>query len=140
VRRVIVGSPGLLRRLGRPERAEDLKGAPCVSFTGMGPADEWSFERSGRALRVKVASVLVSNQVDAALAACEAGLGWGRFLSYQVDAAVRSGRLKPVLPEESTTTIPAQIVYPHARLLSANLRAFLDFATPRLRKRITAAE
>lgn len=136
VRRVFVGSPALLRRLGRPQRPEDLKDAPCVSFTGMGPADEWTFERSGRALRVKVASVLVSNQVDAALAACEAGLGWGRFLSYQVEAALRAGRLKSVLPEESAGTIPMQIVYPHARLLSANLRAFLDFAAPRLRKRI----
>ncbi len=140
VRRVIVGSPALLRRLGRPQSAEDLKSAPCVSFTGMGPSDEWSFERSGRALRVKVASVLVSNQVDAALAACEAGLGWGRFLSYQVAAAVRAGRLKVVLPEESAAPIPSQIVYPHGRLLSANLRAFLDFATPRLRKLVAAAE
>jgi DNA-binding transcriptional LysR family regulator len=138
VRRVFVGSPALLKRLGRPQRPEDLKDAPCVSFTGMGPADEWTFERSGRALRVKVASVLVSNQVDAALAACEAGLGWGRFLSYQVEDALRAGRLKTVLPEESTGIIPMQIVYPHARLLSANLRAFLDFAAPRLRKRVAA--
>ncbi len=138
VRRVFVGSPALLKRLGRPQRPEDLKDAPCVSFTGMGPADEWTFERSGRALRVKVASVLVSNQVDAALAACEAGLGWGRFLSYQVEDALRAGRLKAVLPDESAGTIPMQIVYPHARLLSANLRAFLDFAAPRLRKRVAA--
>jgi hypothetical protein len=29
-------------------------------------------------------------------------------------------------------------VSPHARLLSANLRAFLDFAAPRLRKRFAA--
>ncbi len=138
VRRVFVGSPALLKRLGRPQRPEDLKDAPCVSFTGVGPADEWTFERSGRALRVKVASVLVSNQVDAALAACEAGLGWGRFLSYQVEDALRAGRLKAVLPDESAGTIPMQIVYPHARLLSANLRAFLDFAAPRLRKRVAA--
>jgi DNA-binding transcriptional LysR family regulator len=140
VRRVIVGSPALLRRLGRPHSAEDLKGAPCVSFTGMGPADEWSFERSGRAVRVKVASVLASNQVDAALAACEAGLGWGRFLSYQVEAAVRTGRLKLVLTDEPSMPIPVQVVYPHARLLSANLRAFLDFGTPRLRKLMAAAK
>jgi DNA-binding transcriptional LysR family regulator len=136
VRRVIVGSPALLRRRGRPRRAEDLAAAPCVSFTGMGPADEWSFERSGRALRVKVASVLVSNQVDAALAACEAGLGWGRFLSYQVDEALRAGRLKQVLADEVAAPIPAQIVYPHTRLLSANLRAFIDYAVPRLRRRL----
>ncbi|MFN9210804.1 MAG: LysR substrate-binding domain-containing protein, partial [Betaproteobacteria bacterium] len=125
---------------GRPARAEDLAGAPVVSFTGLGPADEWSFERAGRALRVKVAPVFVSNQIDAALAAGEAGLGWGRFLSYQVAAALRDGRLKRVLDDEDATPLPVQIVYPHARLLSANLRALVDFAVPRLRKQLAALD
>jgi DNA-binding transcriptional LysR family regulator len=140
VRRVTVGSPALIRRRGRPARAEDLAGAPVVSFTGLGPADEWSFERAGRALRVKVAPVFVSNQIDAALAAGEAGLGWGRFLSYQVAAALRDGRLKRVLDDEDATPLPVQIVYPHARLLSANLRALVDFAVPRLRKQLAALD
>ncbi|MCE2969402.1 MAG: LysR family transcriptional regulator [Burkholderiales bacterium] len=140
VRRVTVGSPALIRRRGRPARAEDLAGAPVVSFTGPGPADEWSFERAGRALRVKVAPVFVSNQIDAALAAGEAGLGWGRFLSYQVAAALRDGRLKRVLDDEDATPLPVQIVYPHARLLSANLRALVDFAVPRLRKQLAALD
>jgi DNA-binding transcriptional LysR family regulator len=140
VRRVTVGSPALIRRRGRPARAEDLAGAPVVSFTGLGPADEWSFERAGRALRVKVAPVFVSNQIDAALAAGEAGLGGGRFLSYQVAAALRDGRLKRVLDDEDATPLPVQIVYPHARLLSANLRALVDFAVPRLRKQLAALD
>jgi hypothetical protein len=43
-----------------------------------------------------------------------------------------------VLTKENSGPIPAQIVYPSARLLSANLRAFLDFAVPRLRSRVPA--
>ena len=89
-------------------------------------------------MRVKVSSVLSTNQADAALAACVAGLGWGQFLSYQVRDALRDGSVKQVLSGENSGPIPAQIVYPSARLLSANLRAFLDFAVPRLRKRVPA--
>ena len=35
---------------------------------------------------------------------------------------------------------PVQIVYPHSRLLAAKVRAFVDFATPRLRERLQAFE
>ncbi len=139
-RRVIVGSPALIRRLGKPTSAHDLARAPCVSIVGLASADEWTFDRPGRPLRVKVSTVFSTNQADAGLTACIAGLGWGRFLSYQVHDALRDGSVKQVLAEEDGGPIPAQIVYPSSRLLSANLRAFLDFAVPRLRKRVPAID
>ena len=138
IRRVIVGSPALIRRLGKPASVHDLAGAPCVHVPAFSSADEWTFDRPGRPLRVKVSTVLSTNHADAALAACVAGLGWGQFLSYQVHDALRAGSVKAVLTGENSGPIPAQIVYPSARLLSANLRAFLDFAVPRLRKRVPA--
>jgi DNA-binding transcriptional LysR family regulator len=138
IRRVIVGSPALIRRLGKPRSVHDLAGAPCMHLRAFGSADEWTFDRPGRPQRVKVSTILSTNQADVALAACVAGLGWGQFLSYQVHDALREGSVKAVLTEEDSGPIPAQIAYPSARLLSANLRAFLDFAVPRLRKRVPA--
>jgi len=136
IRRVIVGSPALIRRLGKPASVHDLAGAPCIHVPAFSSADEWTFERPGRPLRVKVSTVLSTNTADAALAACVAGLGWGQFLSYQVHEALRDGSIEQVLADENSLPIPVQIVYPSARLLSANLRAFLDFAVPRLQKRV----
>ena len=32
--------------------------------------------------------------------------------------------------------LPIHVIYPHARLLSSNVRAFVDWTVPRLRKRL----
>ncbi len=42
------------------------------------------------------------------------------------------GRLKLILDEFALPPVPVQIVYPEGRLIAAKLRAFIDFAAPRL--------
>ena len=132
-RRIVVGSPALARRSGAPASPSQLAAAPCVSFTGVAAGSEWSFEARGRAYRVPVDSVLRTNQIDAAVQAAVAGLGWAQFFDYHVADELAKGTLVEVLREHAGPPIPAQIVYPHARLLSANVRAFIDFALPQLR-------
>ena len=135
-RRIIVASPALLARLGRPNAPADLAGGPCVSFTGLMSGDEWAFKEARRTIRVPVNSVLVTNQIDAAVQACVRGLGWGQFFDYHVAEELRSGRLVQVLEDYGTETTPAPIVYPQSRLLSPHVRAFVDFAAPLLRQRL----
>lgn len=137
-RRIVVGSPALLRRAGAPASPQDLARAPCVSFSGVAAGGEWTFEAPGRPLRVAVNSVMQTNQVDAAVQAAVAGLGWAQFFDYHVADELARGRLVPVLKKHTSAPIPAQIVYPHARLLSANVRAFVDFALPQLRAALVA--
>jgi DNA-binding transcriptional LysR family regulator len=43
-----------------------------------------------------------------------------------------------VLAEFEPPPLPIHVIYPHSRLLSANLRAFVDWVVPRLRKRTAA--
>ena len=66
------------------------------------------------------------------------GVGVGRFLCYQVQALLDSGKLKRVLGEYEPTSLPIQVIYPHGRLPSSNVRAFVDWAVPRLRARLKA--
>ena len=91
-------------------------------------------------MRVPVRPVLRTNQFDVAIHACLRGLGCGQFLCYQVDAMIDAGKLKRVLGEFEPAPLPIQVVYPHARLLSPNVRAFVDLAVPRLRRKRHAAE
>jgi DNA-binding transcriptional LysR family regulator len=50
----------------------------------------------------------VTNQVDAALRACEDGLGIGMFLSYQVAPAVSERKLRYVLTDFEREPVPVQ--------------------------------
>jgi DNA-binding transcriptional LysR family regulator len=73
------------------------------------------------------------NTAEAAIDAAIAGLGVTRVLSYQIANAFRDGALKMALREFEPAPVPVSLVYAGGRLLPLKLRAFLDFATPRLR-------
>lgn len=136
VRRVIVASPELLDRVGAPESPARLKELPCVGFEGIGPGRTWRFRSGAREIAVPVSRSFATNQVPAALAACEAGLGFGAFLSYQVEPALRAGRLKEVLAAFEPPAVPVSLVHPEARLMTSRLRRLLDWLKPRLRERL----
>lgn len=92
----------------------------------------------GQPARVAVHTVFATNQIDAAIVACQRGLGYGQFFDYQVQEVVRVGKLRPVLEDHWPAATPIHVVYPQARLLSGNVRSFVDFVTPKLRSRIAS--
>ncbi len=132
-RRVVCATPAYLKRAGAPKVPRDLLSHRCVAFSGLGQTNEWTFG-GGAPQKIAVRPVLLTNQVDAALDACLRGLGCAQFLSYQVQAALDVGTLKRMLTAFEPAPVPIHVVYAHARLLSANVRAFVDFAVPRLRQ------
>jgi DNA-binding transcriptional LysR family regulator len=128
-RRVICASPAYLKRAGVPKTPSDLTQHRCIGFTGLAPTSEWSFASERVALR----PALTTNQVDVAIDACLRGTGCSQFLCYQVKALLDARKLVRLLPDLEPPALPIQLAYPHARLLSSNVRAFVDFAAPRLR-------
>jgi DNA-binding transcriptional LysR family regulator len=139
VRRVVCASPKLLRAGGEPSRPEELADRPCVRFRGLAPGNTWHFQQAGREIAVAVRGGFTTNQAAAAIEACAAGLGFGLFLSYQVDPAVRAKRLRVVLRDYEPPPVPVSLVHAEARLLSTRLRVFLDWMKPRLRERADLA-
>jgi DNA-binding transcriptional LysR family regulator len=126
IRRVVVATPGLLRRHGTPRHPRELRQANCIRMSG-GPPTWGDFQENGRAFRLPVTGNLEFNHVWPAVQACAAGAGFGMFFSYQVAPQVQSKQLKIVLERFELPPRPISIVYPHARLLPARTRAFIDF-------------
>jgi DNA-binding transcriptional LysR family regulator len=73
------------------------------------------------------------NTADAAIAAAIASAGITRVLSYQVRSAVAEGKLRIVLRDFEPEPLPVHLVHAAQPLLPLKLRAFLDFAAPRLK-------
>ena len=99
-------------------------------------ADAWTFTIGKSDAAVAIHSRLVVNTAEAAIDAATAGGGITRVLSYQAAAAVRAGALAIVLQDFEQVPSPVNLVYPDQRLLPLKLRAFLDFAGPRLQARL----
>ena len=139
VRRVLVASPRYLAKQGRPVAPAELERHQLIAFTGLMPTREWRFGTGRSAVHVTVAPRLEINDASAAIAAAEAGEGISIALSYMVARAVASGRLVTLLDGFMPVAVPVQLVYPHARLVAPKLRAFLDFAAPRLSTALSEA-
>ncbi|WP_236638083.1 LysR substrate-binding domain-containing protein [Mangrovicoccus ximenensis] len=74
---------------------------------------------------------LTVNTAEAAVDAAAAGAGIARVLSYQAARAVAAGRLEFLLEAFEPEPWPVSLVYRDAPV-PRKLRAFLDFAAPRL--------
>jgi DNA-binding transcriptional LysR family regulator len=126
IRRVVVAHPAYLRRHGVPRHPRELQKANCVTMMAGKPS--WGeFQENGRAFRVAVSGNLEFNHVLPAVQACAEGAGFGMFFSYQVAPFIAQKRLKIVLESFERPPLPISVVYPHARLLPARTRTFIDW-------------
>lgn len=140
VRRVICASPAYLDRRGRPQTPEDLGAHDGISFRGFSVTPEWRYRGDNPALGEEPRARLSVNSTTAAIDAALAGFGLVRVLSYQVEDQLRQGTLEAVLEEFAPAPLPVSLAYAEGGLRSLKVRAFLDWATPRLRARLAGRD
>jgi DNA-binding transcriptional LysR family regulator len=137
--RVVCASPDYFARRGTPKIPADLAGHDCISFEGMSAANSWRFSSGKSPIAVPVCSRLIVNTAEAAIDAAAAGLGVTRVLAYQAASAIAVGSLTPALEEFEPAASPVSLVHGGGGLLPQKLRAFLDFAAPRLKARLAGS-
>jgi DNA-binding transcriptional LysR family regulator len=131
LRRVVVAAPDYLARHGTPERPDDIVGHDVVVFGGVG-GQQWEF--TGRAVRV--VPRLTVTTAEAAIDAAAAGIGITRVFSYQAVEALTRGAVTRILAAYEGEAIPVHLLYPGGAHRPPKLRAFVDYAAPRLRVRL----
>jgi DNA-binding transcriptional LysR family regulator len=133
IRQVVCGSPDYFAAKGTPKNPEELRHHDCVTFDGLMSPAEWKFAISGSSVTIAVHSRLVVSTAEAAIDAAIMSVGVTRVLSYQATDALRAGRLTLALEEFEPMPWPVSLVYTGQGLLPLKVRAFLDFAAPRLK-------
>lgn len=133
IRRIVVASPDYLSLHGVPSHPRDLQAANCVRFTApSGPW--WTFHDKGKTFTVPVTGNLEFNNAAPAVDACVAGMGYGMFISYQAAPFVQQKKLVVVLESFEPPKRPVSVVYPHARLLPARTKVFIEWMKEELLK------
>jgi DNA-binding transcriptional LysR family regulator len=148
IREVVCGSPAYFASRGTPKSPDDLRAGlraglrahDCISFEGMTSPAGWKFAVGKSTVSVAIRSRLIVNTAEAAIDAAAAGVGVARVLSYQVAGALRAGTLTLVLRKFEPPPAPVSLVHAGQGLLPLKLRAFLDFAAPRLKARLAQIE
>jgi DNA-binding transcriptional LysR family regulator len=135
-RLVLCASPAYLKRRGAPKTPADLADHDCIVHESYSSSSGWDFVTDKGPQTIPVPSRLTVNLAEAAVAAAVAGAGIARVLSYLIEDLLKSRSLVPLLDAYEPPPVPVSVIYPSQRQVPLKLRAFLDFAVPRLRKRL----
>ncbi len=137
VRRIVVASPDYVARHSTPRAPADLEAHAVVAFSGIAGV-ELIFRNEAGEGSVSIKPRLVVTTAEAALDAVRAGFGITRVLSYQAADDIARGSLLRLLSAYEGEDLPIHLLYPGGRHPPPKLRAFVDFARPRLRRRCEA--
>jgi DNA-binding transcriptional LysR family regulator len=135
VRRVVAASPRYLSTHPRIEEPADLAKHKIIAMAHFG-IDSWSFppvRGSSIPRSVKFSPRLVVNSVRAALASAVEGRGITRLFSYHIAEQLSQATLQIVLAHDEHAAVPLHLICPQGRLAVPKVRAFVDFAVPRLK-------
>ena len=136
VRRVIAASPRYLAQHPVIREPADLAKHRIITMTNFG-VDSWSFpppEGSSVPRTVQFTPRLVVNTVRAAVASAAEGHGVTRLFSYHIAEEITEGRLQILLSKDEDPPLPVYLLAPEGRFAVPKVRAFVDFAAPRLKK------
>ena len=133
IRRVVCGSPAYFAERGIPKNPHDVSTHDCITRDGQTFENSWTFTAGKSNTTIAIHARFIVNTAEAAIDAAVAGAGITRVLSYQVVDAVRAGTLVMVLEDFEPEPMPVSLVYAAQGLLPLKLRAFIDFAVPRLK-------
>jgi DNA-binding transcriptional LysR family regulator len=134
VRRVVVAAPRYLKQHPRIEQPADLAKHQMITMAHF--TNSWTFAPlpgSSTPRTVQFTPRLVTNSTRSAVASAVSGLGVTRLFSYQVAQQVQQGELEIALANYEDPPMPVHVISPHGRLSVPKVRAFTDFAVPRLR-------
>ncbi len=108
----------------------------CIAWSTLGPLDSFWFREEEMDQAFPIRTRLSTTSADSAIAAAMSGLGLVQTTGYQAEQGVRDGALAIVFRQFECPVTPVSLVYASNRLLPLKLRAFIDFAAPRLADRL----
>ena len=124
IERVLVASPAYLRRAGRPKAPAELSSHAIIA--GPTGTDDWTFEKEGRRISVRLDSRLVVSANEGAVAAAVAGLGIANTGSIASRREIANGALVRVMPDWQMGSVDVHAVFPAGRAAKVAARALAD--------------
>jgi DNA-binding transcriptional LysR family regulator len=124
---VLAASPAYVAQHGAPATPLEVADHPCLNFAFEQLRHHWLVEWQGKPVSVPVKSRMVSNNGVLLRHAAAAGMGIMLLPSFSAQDDFDAGRLQRLLPGHALGQLSVMLVYPSRRLLSAKVRAFVDF-------------
>ncbi len=129
--RVLCASPAYLEAHGEPAHPKELDLHNCLRYRHVPGEVVWRFADNEGSYEIQIDGNFASNNAGSIASAAIAGIGLALLPVWMVGREIQDGQLKAVLPayraEIADFATEVFAVYPHARHLSAKVRAYIDF-------------
>jgi DNA-binding transcriptional LysR family regulator len=123
--RLICAAPSYLQRMGEPKSLAELADHNCLYATHQ---DVWQLEGPEGYVAARVSGTLQTNSSEVVREAVIAGMGIALRSTWDVGEALKTGKLRVVLPQyRECSRVGLFAVYPSRRFLPAKVRVFIDF-------------
>lgn len=127
-RRVLCAAAAYLDAAGTPAHPRELARHACLFIREHDEAfGTWQLQCGGRSEKVKVRGPLAANDGESVVGWALDGHGILMRSLWEVAPLLRSGRLRPVLPQWSLPAADIHAVFPTRSQLPAKTRALVDF-------------
>lgn len=128
IRHLPVAAPGLIARLGQPERPEDLADFPALRYLSARRRAAWRFRRpDGSDGQVSLKARMLCNNGDVLVRSAVQGLGLCLEPTFVTAPAIAQGQLVPLFADHIWSDNAAYIVFAPGRVQPRRVRALIDF-------------
>ena len=135
VKHVVCASSNYIKKYGMPKHPDALNDHRLIT-TSVGKSPKtWNFSNTKNKRPWQIRSRLHTTTNDAAIEAAILGFGIIRVVSYQVEEALKKKQLVVILEEYEPPAFPVHLVHQQGNTVNAKVRAFIDLAVERLRKK-----
>jgi DNA-binding transcriptional LysR family regulator len=138
---VVVGTPAFFRRYGRPINPHDLQRFRCILLRQTAHTiDHWQFIVDAQRIAVGIDGPLIINDVETCIRSTLRGAGLFCLPRSLVMHYLEQGQLETVLDSHSVEVPGLSLYYPSRSQSLPKLRAFIEFATKRMRRDFQAGD
>ncbi|ULR45395.1 LysR family transcriptional regulator [Rhizobium sp. K102] len=133
--KIIVASPGYLRRHGEPRTVADLRRHCRIGFSYARAIEGWPIRESGETVTIPITPGIQVADGEAMRHLALSGAGLARLAAFTVRADIEAGRLVPVLEEANPGDLEEfyALYIGQGGPLPARVRALLDFLASHVR-------
>jgi DNA-binding transcriptional LysR family regulator len=137
LRRVVVASPRYLKAHGRPSSPKDLTDHECIRyrFPTARTVYRWEFTKASKTYSVEPRGGVTVNDHLSMIELAGRGAGLAYTFDLLVARAVSERRLEEVLAQHMPKASGLFLYFPAKSDAQPKLRAFIDFAKERMRKK-----
>jgi DNA-binding transcriptional LysR family regulator len=121
---VVVASPALVAREGRPATPYELSGRSCL-LQGHNPAwEQWHFIREGEEAHILVQGRVRANHYSTVLQLARAGMGYAKCPLMLVESLLTAGELVTVLDDWQSGLHQLHVLHAQQRRVPRKIRLF----------------